>query len=341
MDRLTDAVELLDGPLDDPTALAGNLRDLRRINRWLGGVRVSSAAIDAARGASRGAVPARRRDRRRRHPGRAARRGDPARPDAPRSSGSTTVPRCSRRPSAPHRRSAATGRPHADGRGRALAALPGSLVRRRPRLARPPPPRRRRGSAAARARWAASRGSGSSSTTSTGAGSAWLGAWLIGHLLTGNRYTRHDAPLSVRRAYRRRRGASMLVRAAGLAPVRSIRGPLPASLRDRRGPADRAPICPGPGGHGWHRRDRVEVAIVGGGPAGATLATRLARTRPRGRRPRAAPTWHWRAGGVFASPAAVVGAARASDSIADDAGGGRPADPGDARRDARAGRRSG
>ena len=28
----------------------------------------------------------------------------------------------------------------------------------------------------------------------------WLGAWLIGHLLTGNRYTRHDAPLSVRRA---------------------------------------------------------------------------------------------------------------------------------------------
>ncbi len=35
MKRLTDAVELLDGALDDPVALAGNLRDLRRINRWL------------------------------------------------------------------------------------------------------------------------------------------------------------------------------------------------------------------------------------------------------------------------------------------------------------------
>jgi hypothetical protein len=47
MDRLADAVELLDGPLDDPATLAGNLRDLRRINRWLGGVRLSADAIDA------------------------------------------------------------------------------------------------------------------------------------------------------------------------------------------------------------------------------------------------------------------------------------------------------
>jgi ubiquinone/menaquinone biosynthesis C-methylase UbiE len=30
----------------------------------------------------------------------------------------------------------------------------------------------------------------------------WVGAWLLGHLCTRNRYTRHDAPLSVRRAYR-------------------------------------------------------------------------------------------------------------------------------------------
>ena len=47
MDRHADAVELLDGPLDDPATLAGNLRDLRRINRWLGGVRLSGDAIDA------------------------------------------------------------------------------------------------------------------------------------------------------------------------------------------------------------------------------------------------------------------------------------------------------
>ena len=47
MDRRIDAVELLDGPLDDPATLVGNLRDLRRINRWLGGVRLSADAIDA------------------------------------------------------------------------------------------------------------------------------------------------------------------------------------------------------------------------------------------------------------------------------------------------------
>src|SRR3954452_12000346 len=45
--RQTDAVEVLDGPLDDPAALAGNLRDLRRINRWSGGVRLSADAIEA------------------------------------------------------------------------------------------------------------------------------------------------------------------------------------------------------------------------------------------------------------------------------------------------------
>lgn len=30
----------------------------------------------------------------------------------------------------------------------------------------------------------------------------WIGAWFLAHLATANRYTRHDAPLSVRRAYR-------------------------------------------------------------------------------------------------------------------------------------------
>ena len=53
----------------------------------------------------------------------------------------------------------------------------------------------------------------------------WIGAWLIGHLLTANRLTRHDAPLSVRRAYRAGEMTEML-RAAGLVPVRTIRGAL-------------------------------------------------------------------------------------------------------------------
>ena len=52
---------------------------------------------------------------------------------------------------------------------------------------------------------------------------AGSGRWLIGHLLTRNRYTRHDAPLSVRRPYRADEAAELL-RAAGLTPVRTLRG---------------------------------------------------------------------------------------------------------------------
>jgi ubiquinone/menaquinone biosynthesis C-methylase UbiE len=54
MRRLAGAVELLDGPLDDPAALRGNLRDLTRFNRRLGGVRASRAAVDRLLGERRG-----------------------------------------------------------------------------------------------------------------------------------------------------------------------------------------------------------------------------------------------------------------------------------------------
>src|SRR5256885_11066623 len=47
MNRLAGAAELLDGPLDDPATLAGNLRDLRRMNRALGGIALTSRALDA------------------------------------------------------------------------------------------------------------------------------------------------------------------------------------------------------------------------------------------------------------------------------------------------------
>jgi ubiquinone/menaquinone biosynthesis C-methylase UbiE len=47
MRRITDGRELLDGPLDDAAALRGNLRDLRRINQRLGGVRLSARALEA------------------------------------------------------------------------------------------------------------------------------------------------------------------------------------------------------------------------------------------------------------------------------------------------------
>ncbi len=44
MKRLADAPELLDGALD-AGVLAGNMRDLARVNRWLGGVSVSLRAL--------------------------------------------------------------------------------------------------------------------------------------------------------------------------------------------------------------------------------------------------------------------------------------------------------
>lgn len=47
MRRALDAYELLDGQLSDQAALVGNLRDLARVNRRLGGVRLSTAAIEA------------------------------------------------------------------------------------------------------------------------------------------------------------------------------------------------------------------------------------------------------------------------------------------------------
>ena len=46
MRRLAGARELLDGPLDDPAVLRGNLRDLARINRWFGGTRASTRALE-------------------------------------------------------------------------------------------------------------------------------------------------------------------------------------------------------------------------------------------------------------------------------------------------------
>jgi 2-polyprenyl-3-methyl-5-hydroxy-6-metoxy-1,4-benzoquinol methylase len=58
MPRLAHAEELLDGPLDDPVTLAGNLRDLARANRWLGGIRLTRLALDqvVGREADRGAA---------------------------------------------------------------------------------------------------------------------------------------------------------------------------------------------------------------------------------------------------------------------------------------------
>jgi ubiquinone/menaquinone biosynthesis C-methylase UbiE len=47
----------------------------------------------------------------------------------------------------------------------------------------------------------------------------WLGAWLLLHLVTRNKFTLHDGPVSVRRAYTRGEARAMLAE-AGLRPVR-------------------------------------------------------------------------------------------------------------------------
>ncbi len=54
MRRLADSPELLDGSELDPVTLAGNLCDLRRVNRLLGGVALSAAALEVLTGADDG-----------------------------------------------------------------------------------------------------------------------------------------------------------------------------------------------------------------------------------------------------------------------------------------------
>jgi ubiquinone/menaquinone biosynthesis C-methylase UbiE len=54
MRRLAGATELLDGPLDDPDTLRGNLHDMTRINRRLGGTTASRRAIDRLLGGRSG-----------------------------------------------------------------------------------------------------------------------------------------------------------------------------------------------------------------------------------------------------------------------------------------------
>jgi SAM-dependent methyltransferase len=221
MDRLTDGVELLDGPLDDPDVLAGNLRDLRWINRRLGGVELSASAIDAL----------------------AAHRAELTLLDV--GTGGADIPlallqAADRR----GRRLAVMGidnRPEVVTVAR-LAAQAASVGLERLEIqvgdgrAMPFPDRSYDVAHASLLLHHLAPDEAVALLTEMGRVArlgvvindldrgwlAWLGAWLVGHLLTGNRYTRHDAPLSVRRAYRADEAADLL-RAAGLVPVLTIR----------------------------------------------------------------------------------------------------------------------
>jgi ubiquinone/menaquinone biosynthesis C-methylase UbiE len=221
MERLTDAAELLDGPLDDPVALIGNLRDLRRINRWLGGAKLSSAAMAALAahraevslldvGTGGADIPIAMLDEARRRGRSLSVVGLDSRPEVLAAAAIATPGLAT-----------TDGLELHVGDGRSLpfpdrsfdvahaslvlhhlepdAAL--TLLREMARVAR----------------------LGVVVNELQRSRLGWLGAWLIGHLLTGNRYTRHDSTLSVQRSYRVDEMRDLL-RAAGLTPVRTVRG---------------------------------------------------------------------------------------------------------------------
>lgn len=218
MQRLAGARELLDGDLTDDRVLEGNLRDLRRINRFLGGLALSRRAIDALIGAT---APPRDREVSLLDVGTGG-------ADIPmgliaawqRAGRRLSVLGIDNRPEV--LAAAARERPAilateglrvriADGRTLpfddnsfdvAHASLvahhleptdAAALVREMARVAR-------HGivlNDVARGRL------------------NWIGAWLLLHAITRNRFTRHDGPLSVRRAYSLAE-ARTLVTAAGL-----------------------------------------------------------------------------------------------------------------------------
>jgi hypothetical protein len=53
---------------------------------------------------------------------------------------------------------------------------------------------------------------------------AWIGAWLLVRVASRNRYTRHDGPLSVRRAYRAAEVTPMAA-ATGLGVIHRVDAP--------------------------------------------------------------------------------------------------------------------
>lgn len=227
MDRLTNAVELLDGPLDDQAALTGNLRDLRRINGALGGARLSQRAIDRLLAVA------------------------PTHLDASPISildvgtGGADIPVAllaeARRRGQELEVVAVDARPEVIAAAHAarptLARIDGLALEVADGRSLPYPDRafdiahasllvhhlEPDEAVALLVEMARVARVGIVVNDLSRGRIHWLGAWLIGHLFTRNRFTRRDAPLSVRRAYTPRETRELLARAE-LRPVGHFRG---------------------------------------------------------------------------------------------------------------------
>ena len=224
MERLAGAQELLDGPLDDASTLAGNLRDLRRANALLGGIRLSREALDALVGSDggRGAeielldvgtggadIPV------------------ALLADWHRRGRKLTVTATDERPEVlAAARVATPGLERvealrlevADGRAlpyddRTFDVAHASLVLHHLDKA---------DAVRLLAEMARVSRRGIVVNDLQRAPHAWLGAWLVSHLFTRNRYSRYDAPLSVRRAYTVVEMKALLA-VAGLRPIATRR----------------------------------------------------------------------------------------------------------------------
>jgi ubiquinone/menaquinone biosynthesis C-methylase UbiE len=199
VDRLSGAEELLDGPLDDRPALVGNLRDLARVNRRLGGIDLSARAIDVLApgrspievldvGTGGADIPLALIDRGR------------TRGRLIRVTGIDSRPEVLEAAALADRRVTATGELAlhvADGQAlpfpdAAFEIVHSSLVIHHLE------PGEARALIAEMARVARL---GVVVNDLVRGRAAWAGAWALSHLATRNRFTRRDAPLSVRRAY--------------------------------------------------------------------------------------------------------------------------------------------
>ncbi|HEV8490084.1 MAG TPA: methyltransferase domain-containing protein [Candidatus Limnocylindrales bacterium] len=224
MDRLEQAVELLDGPLDDPLMLAGNLRDLRRANALLGGVRLSREALDVLVGTDAGRsaeielldigtggadIPLALLTDWRRRGRKLTVTATDERPEVL-AAARVATPGLERVEAL--RLEVADGRalPYDD---RTFDVAHASLVLHH---------LDRADAVRLLAEMARVSRRGIVVNDLQRAPHAWLGAWLVSRLFTRNRYSRYDAPLSVRRAYTVVEMKALLA-VAGLRPIATRR----------------------------------------------------------------------------------------------------------------------